>query len=66
MFFGEPVVHFSQFFPLLPRGQVPSQMATHQEMVNQLWAGETPDPNPGLRDNSLAHYHWATTPPTYH
>jgi hypothetical protein len=23
-------------------------------MGNQLWAGETPDSNPGLQDNSLA------------
>jgi hypothetical protein len=56
---------FHNFFLCCPsqrsaRGQVPSQVATHQEMGNQLWAGETPDSNPGLQDNSLAHYHWAT------
>ncbi len=59
---------FHNFFLCCPsqrsaRSQVPSQVATHQEMGNQLWAGETPDSNPGLQDNSLAHYHWATTPP---
>jgi hypothetical protein len=25
-------------------------MATHQEIINQLWAGETQDSNPGLLD----------------
>jgi hypothetical protein len=39
------------------RSQVPSQVATHQEIGSQLWAGEMPDSNPGLEDNSLAHYH---------
>jgi hypothetical protein len=38
-------------------GQVPSQVATHQKMGNQLWAGKTPDSNPGLQDNSQVHYH---------
>ncbi len=57
---------FHNFFLCCPSqrsaiGQVPSQVATHQEMGNQLWAGETPDSNPGLQDKSLAHYHWATT-----
>ncbi len=33
--------------------QVPSQVATHQEIGSQLWAGETLDSNPGLQDNSL-------------
>ncbi len=71
MFFGEPAVHFSQFFLCCPSqrsacSQVPSQVATHQEMGNQLWAGETPDSNPGLQDNSLAHYRWATTPTRHH
>jgi hypothetical protein len=28
-----------------------------KEMGNQLWAGEMPDSNPGLQDNSQAHYH---------
>jgi hypothetical protein len=29
-------------------------VATPQEIGSQLWAGETPDSNPGLQDNSLA------------
>ncbi len=37
--------------------QVPSQVATHQKIGSQLWAGETPDSNPGLQDNSQAHCH---------
>ncbi len=36
------------------QSQVPSQVATHQEICSQLWAGETPDSDPGLQDNSLA------------
>jgi hypothetical protein len=28
--------------------EVPSQVATHQEIGSQLWAGETPDSNPGV------------------
>ncbi len=43
--------------------QVPSQVATHRKIGSQLWAGETPDPNPGLQDDSQARYHWATMPP---
>jgi hypothetical protein len=39
------------------RSQVPSQVATHQMIGSQLWAGETPDSNPGLEDNSQARYH---------
>ncbi len=39
------------------RSQVPSQVATHHEIGSQLWAGETPDSNPGLQDNSQARYH---------
>jgi hypothetical protein len=39
------------------RSHVPFQVATHQEIDRQLWAGETPDSNPGLQDNSLARYH---------
>ncbi len=39
--------------------QVPSQVATHQKIGSQLWAGETPNLNPGLQDNSQA----ATTEP---
>jgi hypothetical protein len=37
--------------------QVPSQVATHREIGSQLWAGETPDSNSGLQDNSLVRYH---------
>jgi hypothetical protein len=37
--------------------QVPSQVATHQKIDSQLRAGETPDLNPGLQDNSHASYH---------
>jgi hypothetical protein len=33
------------------RSQVPSQVETHPEIGCQLWAGETPDSNPGLQDN---------------
>ncbi len=33
------------------------KVATHQEIGSQLWAGETPDLNPGLQDNSLVRYH---------
>ncbi len=36
------------------RSKVPSQAATHQKIGSQLWAGETPDSNPGLQDNSQA------------
>ncbi len=66
--FGEPAVHFLNFHLCCPlqrsaRSQVPSEVATHQEIGSQLWAGETPDSNPGLQDNSLARYYWATTPP---
>jgi hypothetical protein len=58
--FGEPTVDFSRFSPLSPLtevSQVLSQVATHQEIGSQLWAGETPDSNPGLQDNSLVQYH---------
>jgi hypothetical protein len=60
--FGEPEVHFRNFLLCCPshwsaRSQVPSQVATHQEIGSQLWAGETPDLNPGLQDNSLARVH---------
>jgi hypothetical protein len=56
------VVHFRNFLLCCPslrsaRSQVLSQVATHQEIGSQLWAGETPDLNPGLQDNSLARYH---------
>ncbi len=66
--FGEPEVHFRNFLLCCPsqrsaRSQVPSQVATHQEMSRELWAGETPDSNPGLQDNSLARCHRATMPP---
>jgi hypothetical protein len=38
--------NFSSLTPLsslTARSQVPSQVATHQTIGNQLWAGETPD-----------------------
>jgi hypothetical protein len=31
--------------------QVPSQVATHQEIGSQVWAAEAPDSNPGLQDH---------------
>ncbi len=37
--------------------QVPSHMATHKKIGSQLWAGEMPDSNLGLQDNSQARYH---------
>ncbi len=37
--------------------QLPSQVATHYEIGSQLWAGETPDSDPGLQDNNLVRYH---------
>jgi hypothetical protein len=60
--FSEPEVHFRHFLLCCTsqrsaRSQVPSQVATHQETGSQLWAVEAPDSNPGLQDNSLAHYH---------
>jgi hypothetical protein len=66
--FGEPAVRISNFLLCCPwqrssRSQVPSQVATHQEIGSQLWARETTDSNPGLQDNSLVRYHWATMPP---
>ncbi len=68
--FDEPVVHFHYFLLCClsqrsARSQVPYQVATHQEIGSQLWAGETPDLKMGLQDNSLAGDHWATMPPTY-
>ncbi len=45
------------------RSQVPSQVATHQKIGSQLWAGEILDSNPGLQDNSQSRCHWATMPP---
>ncbi len=39
------------------RSKVPSQVATHQKIGSQLWAGETPDSNPRLQDNSQVRYH---------
>jgi hypothetical protein len=37
------------------RGQAAAecQVATLQKIGSLLWAGETPDPNPALQDNSL-------------
>jgi hypothetical protein len=48
--FGEPAVHFHNFLLCCPslrsaHSQVPSQVATHQEIGSQLWAGETLDSN---------------------
>jgi hypothetical protein len=44
--------------PLSPLTEVsPSQVATHQTFGSQLWAGEMPDSNLGLHDNSQARYH---------
>ncbi len=68
VFFWRTRVHFRNFHLCCPlqrsaHSQVPSEVATHQEIGSQLWAGETPYSNPGLQDNSLARYHWATTPP---
>jgi hypothetical protein len=40
-----------------PAAKCHPKVATHQEIGSQLWAGETPDLNPGLQDNSLVHYH---------
>ncbi len=67
---GEPAVHFCNFFLCCPsqrsaRSQVPSLGGNPPEISSQLWAGETPNSNPGLQDNSLVRNHWATTPP-YH
>jgi hypothetical protein len=41
----------------LAHSQVLSQVATQQEIGSQLWAGDMPDLNLGLQDNSLARYH---------
>jgi hypothetical protein len=65
---GEPAVNFYDFLLCRPSqrsacSQVPSQVATYQEIGSQLWAGETLDSNLGLQDNSLVCYHWATMPP---
>ncbi len=37
------------------RGQVPSQVATHQEMGNQLLAGETPDSIKTIEASNILH-----------
>ncbi len=56
--FGEPVVLFSCNFLLCcpsqrsAHSQVASQVATHQEIGNQLWDGEMPDSNLGLQDSN--------------
>ncbi len=48
------MVHSRNFLSVAPpQSQAPSQVATHQEIGSQLWAGETLDSNPGLQDNSL-------------
>jgi hypothetical protein len=40
-----------------PAAKCHPKVATHQKIGSQLWAGETPDSNPGLQDNSLVCYH---------
>ncbi len=40
-----------------PAAKCHPKVATHQEIGSQLWAGETPDSNPGQQDNSLVRYH---------
>jgi hypothetical protein len=62
MFFSKQWFIFGFFSSVAPhRGQSaamwPFQVATHQEIGNQLWAGETPDSNLGLQEKSLARYH---------
>jgi hypothetical protein len=62
MFLGNQQFIFVIFSFVAPhRGQPAAKchpwVATHQEIGSQLWAGETPDSNPGLQDNSLVHYH---------
>ncbi len=46
-----------------PAAKCHPKVATNQKIGSQLWAGETPDSNPGLQDISLVCYHWATMPP---
>jgi hypothetical protein len=58
MFLGNQRFFFVIFSSVAPhRGQPAAKchpcVATHQEIGSQLWAGETPDSNPGLQDNSL-------------
>jgi hypothetical protein len=58
MFLGNQWFIFVIFSSVAPhRGQPAAKyhpkVATHQEIGSQLWAGETPDSNPGLQDNSL-------------
>jgi hypothetical protein len=67
MFLGNQLFIFVIFSSVAPhRGQPAAKcqrkVATHQEIGSQLWAGETLDSNPGLQDNSLVRYHWASTP----
>ncbi len=62
MFLGNQRFIFVIFSSVAPhRGQPAAKghpwVATHQEIGSQLWAGETPDSNPGLQDNSLVRYH---------
>ncbi len=59
---GGTAVHFCNFLLCCPSqrsapSQVPSQVATQLEIGSQLWAGETPDLNPGLQDNSVVSNH---------
>ncbi len=72
--FGKPAVDFRNFLLCYSsqrsaRSQVPSQVATHQEIGSQLRAGERPDSNPGLQDNSsgtlpLSHHTSHIEPPS--
>jgi hypothetical protein len=62
MFLANHRFMFIIFFSVAPhRGQPAAKyhpkVATHQEIGSQLWAGETPDLNLGLQDNSLVCYH---------
>jgi hypothetical protein len=62
LFLSNQRLIFRNFLLCLPskrsaHSQVPSQVATHQEIGSQLWAGQMPDSNLGLQDDSLAHYH---------
>ncbi len=62
MFLANHRFIFIIFFSVAPhRGQPAAKyhpkVATHQKIASQLWAGEMPDLNPGLQDNSLVCYH---------
>jgi hypothetical protein len=62
MFFGEPTVHFFQFFPLSPLTEVSLQPSTIPggnlpEGWQSAVGWEMPDSNSGLLDNILVRYH---------